>query len=143
MTAIDPAWPVSEYAFPGPLRDRLVAALLDGTKTSTSSLLLEYSAKEPVPRAGEHAVVVDSAGVPVAIETVTAVEVCRLDAVTMEHALAEGEGFGNVAEWRAAHEEFWHSAEFRESIGDPGFRVTEDTLVVCVRMAVRALFARP
>lgn len=139
MSTIDPAWPVSEYAFPGPLRDRLVAALLDGTKTSTSSLLLEYSAKEPLPRAGDRAVVVDSAGAPVAVETVTAVEVCRLAAVTLEHALAEGEGFESIAEWRAAHEGFWHSAEFRDSIGDPGFLVTDETEVVCVRMSIQAL----
>lgn len=139
MSAIDPAWPVSEYAFPGPLRDQLVAALLDGTKTSTSSLLLEYSANEPLPRAGDRAVVVDSAGTPVAVETVTTVEVCRLAAVTLEHALAEGEGFESVEEWRSAHEGFWHSDEFLDSIGDPGFRVTDETDVVCVRMSVQTL----
>ncbi|MEZ2371839.1 ASCH domain-containing protein [Arthrobacter sp. RCC_34] len=139
MSTIDPTWPISEYAFPGPLRDRLVAALLDGTKTSTSSLLLEYSPAEALPRAGDRAVVVDSAGTPVAVETVTSVEVRRLDAVTLEHALAEGEGFESIAEWRAAHEDFWHSDEFRDSIGDPGFRVTDDTQVVCVRMSIQTL----
>ncbi|QTF71072.1 ASCH domain-containing protein [Arthrobacter woluwensis] len=139
MSTIDPTWPVSEYAFPGPLRDQLVAALLDGSKTSTSSLLLEYSAKEPLPRAGERAVVVDSAGAPVAVETVTAVEVRRLAAVTLQHALAEGEGFESVDEWRAAHEDFWHSDEFRDSLGDPGFHVTDETEVVCVRMSIQPL----
>lgn len=29
--------PKAEFAFPGPLRDQLVAAILDGTKTSTTS----------------------------------------------------------------------------------------------------------
>lgn len=37
-----PAWlgslPISEYGFPGPLRDKLLAALLSGAKTTTSSL---------------------------------------------------------------------------------------------------------
>jgi len=139
MTTTDPSLPVSEYAFPGPLRDRLVAALLDGTKTSTSSLLLEYTEREPLPRVGDRAVVVDSRSEPVAVETVTGVEVRRLKDVPLDHALAEGEGFSSVAEWRTAHEEFWHSAEFRESLGDPGFRVTDDTRVVCVRMTVRPL----
>jgi len=139
MTTTDPSLPVSEYAFPGPLRDRLVAALLDGTKTSTSSLLLEYTEREPLPRVGDRAVVVDSQGEPVAVETVTGVEVRRLKDVPLDHALAEGEGFRSVAEWRTAHEEFWHSAEFRESLGDPGFRVGDDTRVVCVRMTVRPL----
>jgi hypothetical protein len=32
--------PTVEFAFPGPLRDRLVAAILDGTKTSTTGLLI-------------------------------------------------------------------------------------------------------
>lgn len=116
-----------------------MAALLDGTKTSTSSLLLEYSANEPLPRAGDRAVVVDSAGTPVAVETVNAVEVCRLAAVTLEHVLSEGEGFESVDEWRAAHEGFWHSDEFRDSIGDPGFHVTDETEVVCVRMSIQVL----
>jgi hypothetical protein len=29
---------VGEFAFPGPLRDQLVAAILDGTKTTTTGL---------------------------------------------------------------------------------------------------------
>ena len=40
------AFPIAEFAFPGPLRDRLIAAILDGTKTSTSSTLLEYSTEK-------------------------------------------------------------------------------------------------
>ncbi len=28
------------------------------------------------------------------------------------------------------HERFWHSAEAREWLGDPGFTVDDDTLVV-------------
>jgi len=39
---MDDELPVIEFAFPGPLRDRLVAAIESGTKTSTSSLLREY-----------------------------------------------------------------------------------------------------
>jgi uncharacterized protein YhfF len=36
----------------------------------------------------------------------------------------------SVAEWRAGHEQFWHSAELRQALGDPGFTVGDDTLVV-------------
>ncbi|HEX5993959.1 MAG TPA: hypothetical protein VFY84_02325 [Jiangellales bacterium] len=32
--------PTFEFAFPGPLRDKLVAAVLDGTKTATTGLLI-------------------------------------------------------------------------------------------------------
>jgi hypothetical protein len=34
--------PVMEFAFPGPLRDQLVAAVLGGTKTTTSGLVADY-----------------------------------------------------------------------------------------------------
>jgi uncharacterized protein YhfF len=34
--------PIFEFAFPGPLRDKLVAAVLDGTKTTTTGLLQDY-----------------------------------------------------------------------------------------------------
>ena len=33
---------VGEFAFPGPLRDQLVAAILDGTKTTTTGLADDY-----------------------------------------------------------------------------------------------------
>ena len=33
---------VGEFAFPGPLRDQLVAAILSGAKTTTSGLLIGY-----------------------------------------------------------------------------------------------------
>ena len=65
--------PIAEFAFPGPLRDQLVAAILAGAKTTTTGL---------------------------------------------------------VADWRAGHEQFWHSAEMRQALGDPGFTVGDDTLVV-------------
>jgi hypothetical protein len=35
-------FPPTEFAFPGPLRDQVVAAVLAGTKTSTSALALGY-----------------------------------------------------------------------------------------------------
>ncbi len=52
MTGID--LPSFELAYPGPLRDQLVAAVLSGAKTSTSSLLAEFSAEDdPLPVAGQ------------------------------------------------------------------------------------------
>jgi len=38
-----------------------------------------------------------------------------------------------VAEWRAGHEEFWHSVEVREEQGDPDFTVDDDTQVLAQR----------
>ncbi|MDX6390394.1 MAG: hypothetical protein QOJ73_1457 [Streptosporangiaceae bacterium] len=123
--------PVAEFAFPGPLRDQLVAAIAAGDKTTTSGLVADYEHEgEPLPQAGLRQMVVDSAGKPVAVIETTAVRVIRLADVDVAHALGEGEGYGSVAEWRAGHERFWHSAEMRGALGDPEFTVDDDTLVV-------------
>jgi uncharacterized protein YhfF len=126
--------PRAEFAFPGPLRDRLVAAILAGSKTSTSGLLLGYErANEPLPRAGQRFAVVDSENRPVAVIEATEVTVVRLADVDLRHAIDEGEGDESVAQWRAGHERFWHSAEVRAELDDPGFTVNDDTLVVAER----------
>jgi uncharacterized protein YhfF len=123
--------PVAEFAFPGPLRDQLVAAIVAGSKTTTSGLVADYEhGGELLPCPGLRAVVVDSAGRPVALIETTAVRVIRLGDVDLAHALGEGEGYTSVAEWRAGHERFWHSAQVREALDDPEFTVDDDTLVV-------------
>src|ERR1700691_3965543 len=71
--------PVAEFAFPGPLRDQLVAAILAGRKTTTTGLVADYEhEREPLPRPGRREAVVDSAGAPVAVIETTAVRVLRL-----------------------------------------------------------------
>ncbi|MFK3668768.1 ASCH domain-containing protein [Leifsonia aquatica] len=129
--------PLAEFGFPGPLRDRLVAAILAGDKTATSSLLIEYErAGEPLPVVGTLQAVPDSAGAIVAEIVVTEVRVVPLRQVDVAHAVAEGEGDRTIAEWRATHEVFWHGEEFRASLGDPGFAVDDATEVVLERFAV-------
>ncbi len=124
-------------AFPGPLRDRLVAAVLSGEKVSTTGLLAEYEAeKEELPPVGERSALIDSAGREVAVVELTEVRVLPLGEVDLRHALDEGEGHTSVAEWREAHERFWHDEEMREALGDPGFTVKDDTLVVAERFRV-------
>jgi uncharacterized protein YhfF len=123
--------PIAEFAFPGPLRDQLVAAIVAGDKTTTTGLVADYEHEnEPLPRPGSRQVVVDSAGNPVTVIETTAVRVMRLGEVDLAHALGEGEGYWSVADWRAGHERFWHSAELRSALGDPEFTVSDDTLVV-------------
>ena len=129
--------PVAEFAFPGPLRDQLVAAILDGSKTSTTGLLAQYELDaEPLSEVGARQVVVDSAGEPVAVIEITEVRQARLADVDLAHARDEGEGYTSVAEWRAGHEAFWHSTDMREAMGDPEFHVDDDTVVVLERFAV-------
>ncbi len=125
--------PAIEFAFPGPLRDQLVAAILAGQKTTTSGLVADYEHEGgPLPVPGRRDVVIDSAGDPVAVIETTQVRVVRLADVDLAHALGEGEGYTSVAEWRAGHEQFWHSAEMRAALDDPDFTVGDDTLVVAV-----------
>jgi uncharacterized protein YhfF len=124
----------AHFAFPGPLRDSLVAAILAGEKTSTTSLLIEYEHEdEPLPEVGERSIVVDSEDKPVAVIETTDVRVLRLGDIDLAHAIDEGEGYETVAAWRAGHEHFWHSPEMLSYLGDPAFDVDDDTLAVAER----------
>ena len=135
--------PTAEFAFPGPLRDRLVAAILSGAKTTTSGLVLAYEREgEPLPEIGQVLAVVDSQGRRVAAIELTDVRVVRLTDVDLRHALDEGEGDESVAQWRAGDEEFWHSAEVRAELGDPAFTVDDDTLVLTERFRLACVADR-
>jgi adenosylmethionine-8-amino-7-oxononanoate aminotransferase/uncharacterized protein YhfF len=124
---------VMELGFPGPLRDLLVAAVLDGTKTTTTGLLANYEYEdEPLQRPGDRDVVIDSAGEPVGVIEIAAVRVVRVGDIDLAHAVGEGEGYQTVAEWRAGHEEFWHSPEMRAALDDPAFTVGDDTAAVAI-----------
>jgi uncharacterized protein YhfF len=126
--------PRFEFAFPGPLRDELVAVTLSGAKTTTTGLLVEYElAGESLPEVGQRFAVIDSAGQPVGVIELTEVTTMRLADVDLRHAIDEGEGDETVAQWRAGHETFWHGTEVRAELGDPSFTVDDDTLVVTKR----------
>ncbi len=127
----------AEFAFPGPLRDKLVAAILRGEKTSTTGLVAEYEKYgEELPVVGERELMIDSAGAGVAVLETTEVRVLPLSEVDLQHALDEGEGFSSVAEWRADHTEYWQSAEMRAAMEDPEFTVDDTTLVVATRFVI-------
>ncbi|MBT2585657.1 ASCH domain-containing protein [Arthrobacter sp. ISL-95] len=129
--------PVEEYGFPGPLRDALVGAILDGRKTCTTSLVVQYELEdEPLPVVGQRGVVVDSSGLPVCITKVTEARVVPVGAVDAAHAIDEGEGCQAVSDWRAGHEEVWHSPDFRTAMRDPTFTVSDSTEAVLARFCV-------
>ncbi|AKZ57581.1 hypothetical protein SAM23877_4536 [Streptomyces ambofaciens ATCC 23877] len=131
--------PRAEFAFPGPLRDRLVAAILDGSKTSTTGLLVDHEhTGEPLPAVGDRSVVVDSYDRPVAVVEVTEVRVVPLARVDLAHVRDEGEGYTGVAEWRAGHERFWHGEEMRAALDDPEFTVDDGTPTVLERFRLVA-----
>lgn len=129
--------PIAEFAFPGPLRDRLVEAILDGRKVTTTSLALEYEdEREALPIVGGRSVVVDSHHRPVCIIETLEVRVVRLGDVSYEHVEDEGEGDKSVAEWRAGHERFWRSKEMSEVLGGSILNFDDATLVVLERFRV-------
>lgn len=136
--------PPALFAFPGPLRDMLVAAVLSGAKTSTTGLLADYEVTgDPLPVVGGRMAVLDSRDRPVAVLEVTDVRVLPLAEVDLAHAVDEGEGYASVAEWRASHERFWHGPETRELLGDPEFTVADDTVVVAERFRVVEVLPQP
>ena len=126
--------PVSEFAFPGPLRDKLVAAILSGEKTSTTGLYEEnVRTGEVLTTVGERSAVLDSREERVAVIETTEVIVKRMGDVDLAFAIEEGEGFETVEQWREAHVRFFESADLAAILGDPPVVVDDETLVVCER----------
>lgn len=131
--------PIGEYAFPGPLRDALVSAILSGEKTSTAALVEEYARSGeplPSPSGGDLEAVIDSDGHIVCVTRTTRNYVTKLAHVTDEHARKEGEGYADAHEWRIGHERFWTSEQFVAEMGDPPFILTDDTQVLCSEFEV-------
>lgn len=126
-----PAW---GFAFPGPLRDRLTALVLAGTKTATAGLVADYVIEGGlIPRPGDREVIIDSDQRPVAIVETTRCEISTIGLVGDEFARDEGEGFADAHDWRVAHERFWtgYLDDLRRDLRDPAFALTDSTPVVC------------
>jgi uncharacterized protein YhfF len=130
---------ICEFGFPGPLRDRLVAAVLSGTKTATTSLLAEWEAEgDELPEPGERETVIDSAGEPVATIEITACEVRELADVDDVVARAEGEEYSTASGWRAEHERFWREEVLPVWEGSEPPEISDRTLVVVQWFRVKA-----
>lgn len=138
---------VIEFGHPGSeLRRELVDLVLAGTKTATAGLLVELELDEeemPVPGMREVMVDVDERYVGI-IET-NECRVVRMADVEDQFARDEGEGFADAADWRAAHERYWtgYLAELRDRMADPGFSLTDDTLIICQRFRLVERFDQP
>ncbi len=124
---------ICEFGVPGPLRDRLVAAVLNGTKTATSSLLIEWQLDgEALPIAGERQDVVDSDGRTVATIQIVTADVVRVGDVYDHLARSEGEDYATAAGWRTEHERFWR-AEVFPSLPAESQPVVDDDLPVVIQ----------
>jgi uncharacterized protein YhfF len=131
-----PAW---GFAFPGPLRDELTRLALEGTKTTTAGLHVEVElGDDALPVIGAQEVLLDSDERPVALIETVDCRIVRLADVDDRHAIDEGEGYADAHEFRVAHERFWNGYidEIRDRLGDPGFALDDDTLVVLQRFRI-------
>ncbi|MEV7128109.1 ASCH domain-containing protein [Streptomyces sp. NPDC093260] len=125
--------PTLELAFPGPERDRGVAAIQSGEKTALTGLLEIYEhAGEAVPTAGQRFAVLDSDGRPAVTIELVDVRVVPMKEIDDDFARAEGRGYHDAAAWQTAHEEFFRSEGVSEFLGRTPV-VGDDTLVVAQR----------
>lgn len=114
------------WAFGG-APDKLARLVMSGTKTATcSSLALMKLEGEPMPKPGDHSVILDSTGNAVCIIRTTRVYVETFQRVTEEHAFKEGEGDRSLDYWRRIHMEY-----FSEVLGAAGLPFDEDSELVC------------
>jgi uncharacterized protein YhfF len=128
--------PVIELGSPGEMRDRLAHLVLDGVKTATAGLLVEWELEgEEPPCRGDRWAVVDTAGRRLGVIETTEVRRARMADVDLAFARDEGEGFESVAEWRAGHERFWagYLEDLRARLHDPTWTIDDDTPLVLER----------
>jgi uncharacterized protein YhfF len=100
-----PAWAFGDTPA---LADELLALVLDGSKTATTSPWWEYETDdEPFPQVGQLSILLDGAGEPRCVIETTEVTVAPMDEVDASFAHAEGEGDRTLATWREDHEHYF------------------------------------
>jgi len=96
------------------MADELADLVVAGVKRATAGSLRSYGPDEPLPRPGDHAVVVDGGGTPRCVWRTTQVQVKPLADVDDRFAWDEGEGDRSRDYWLAAHRRFFAREAQRE-----------------------------
>jgi uncharacterized protein YhfF len=127
-----------EFGYQGStLREKLITAILEGRKTTTTGLLADYEAcGAPLPQPGQRFTVPDNVGRPVAIIEFVETRIAPISEVDLRYIFDEDDGDESVQEWRAGHSAFFESEQMRAVLGDPSFTVDDDTPVVLQRFRV-------
>jgi uncharacterized protein YhfF len=112
------------------LADEGAAAILDGTKTATSSPFWDYPDGR-IPFVGALSVLLDGRGVPVGIVQTTGVETVRFREVTEDMACAYGEGERTLLWWWRVIGDW-----YREKAARDGQRFTADDEILWEWLAV-------
>ena len=119
----------------GEAPDKLAHLVEQGIKTATCSAYDLYEANhEPLPKAGDYSIILNSCGEAVCIIRTVKVYVTPFNKVSEEHAFKEGEGDRSLEYWRMVHENFLTNelASLHQSFD-------ENTKVVCEEFEVVAL----
>jgi uncharacterized protein YhfF len=119
------------------LADELAALVLAGIKTATCSALWEHEADaEPLPQIGSLSIILDGAGLPLAVIETVEVQIKPYDQVDTAFAYDEGEDDRSLASWREGHRRF-----FTRALAAIGREFDETMPLVCERF--RVLFSQP
>ena len=101
------------------MADHLAMLVREGVKTATSSALWSYEEEQkPLPQKGDHSVVLDGNGVPVAVIETVDVFVVPFDEIPERFAYDEGEGDRSLAYWREAHRNYFSRQRFKDRAFD-------------------------
>ena len=107
--------------------DTLAELTRTGIKTATASAGVWYEGGgEPMPKAGEYNVILNSRDEAVCVTHTTRVYTMPFCEVTAGHAYKEGEGDRSLAYWRKVHEDF-----FRAELEEAGLEFSPSMPVVC------------
>lgn len=107
--------------------DTLAELTRTGIKTATASAGVWYEGgDEPMPKAGEYNVILNSRDEAVCVTHTTRVYTMPFCEVTADHAYKEGEGDRSLAYWRKVHEDF-----FRAELEEAGLEFSPSIPVVC------------
>ena len=115
-----------DWAFGG-APDALAELVLNGIKTATASAYPLYEQEqEPLPKAGDYSVILNTKGEAVCIIRTRKVYVVPFREVSADHAFREGEDDRSLESWRKVHRDF-----FTREMNDEGLSFDEDMPVVC------------
>ena len=115
-----------DWAFGG-APDALAELVLNGIKTATASAYPLYEQEqEPLPKAGDYSVILNTKGEAVCIIRTTKVYVMPFREVSADHAFREGEDDRSLESWRKVHWDF-----FTREMNNEGLPFDEDMPVVC------------
>jgi uncharacterized protein YhfF len=113
------------------MANQLAMLVREGVKTATCSALWTYEEEQkPLPKRGDHSIVLDGNGVPVAVIETVEVFVAPFNEVSEPFAYDEGEGDRSLGYWREAHRKYFSRQRFKDRVFD------ERMPLICERFRV-------